>query len=204
MIHFDYDYIIIGSGFGGSTAAYRLSEKGYQVGVIEMGKRYDTRDFPKTNWNLKKFLWLPFLGFQGFFRTKLFKHVWVLAGTGVGGGSLVYANTLLQPADSVWNDPQWQHLKNWKSIMPGFYKTAQKMLGVTENQYVGNADKCLRTTAAALGLGSSFYRTDVGIYFGEKDKTVNDPYFDGLGPERTGCNFCGGCMVGCFLVDIAC
>ncbi|MBT4289945.1 MAG: GMC family oxidoreductase [Deltaproteobacteria bacterium] len=197
MTHFDYDYIIIGSGFGGSTAAHRLSEKGYQVGVFEMGKRYDTQDFPKTNWNLKKFMWLPFLGLHGFFRMKLFKHVWVLAGTGVGGGSLVYANTLLKPEDSVWNDPQWQHLKNWKSIMPSFYKIAQKMLGVTKNQYLGNADKCLRKTAEALDLGSSFYQTDVGIYFGEKDITVNDPYFDGLGPERTGCNFCGGCMVGC-------
>ena len=197
MSHFDYDYIVIGSGFGGSTAAYRLTEKGYRVGVFEMGKRYYTQDFPKTNWNLKKFMWLPLLGLHGFFRTKLFKHVWVLAGTGVGGGSLVYANTLLEPDESIWEDPKWQHLKNWKSTMPGFYKTAQHMLGVTKNQYLGQADKCVRSTADKLGLGKTFYTTDVGVFFGEKEKTVSDPYFNGKGPDRTGCRFCGGCMVGC-------
>ena len=197
MQKYDFDYIVIGSGFGGSTAAYRLTQKGYRVGIFEMGKRYNSQDFPKTNWNFKKFFWLPQIGFHGFFRTKLFKHVWVLAGTGVGGGSLVYANTLLKPEEKVWEDPRWHHLNNWKSIMPRFYKMAQKMLGVEKNHYLGQADKCVKLVADHTGLGKTFYTTDVGVYFGEREKTVSDPYFNGAGPDRTGCHFCGGCMVGC-------
>ena len=197
MPPYDFDFIIIGSGFGGSVAAYRLTEKGYTVGVLEMGKRYRSQDFPTTNWNLPKYLWAPTLRFYGFFRMSLFRHAWVLSGVGVGGGSLVYANTLLAPPDVVWDDPHWAHLKDWKRIMPPFYDQAKRMLGVTPTPYLGAADKILRAAAEAQGYGHTFQPTDVGVYFGQKGQTVPDPYFDGAGPDRTGCLLCGGCMVGC-------
>ncbi|MEM7345507.1 MAG: NAD(P)-binding protein, partial [Chloroflexota bacterium] len=142
-MHYDFDFIIIGSGFGGSVSAHRLTEKGYRVGVIEMGKRYRAQDFPKSNWNLRKFLWAPEFGLHGIFRMTLFRHAWVLSGVGVGGGSLVYANTLLVPPDTVWQDQQWAHLKAWKVVLPPFYATARQMLGATTNPYLGNADKLL-------------------------------------------------------------
>jgi cholesterol oxidase len=194
---YDFDFVIIGSGFGGSVAAHRLTEKGYKVGVIEMGKRYRPEDFPKTTWNSRKYLWDPRLKLHGILRMSLFRHVWVLSGVGVGGGSLGYANTLLIPPDNVWEDPKWAHLKDWKSVMPGFYATARKMLGVTTNPYLGTADKLLQEAAKRQGFGETFYPTEVGVYFGEEGKTAPDPYFGGKGPSRTGCTLCGGCMVGC-------
>lgn len=196
-IKYDFDFIAIGSGFGGSVSAHRLTEKGYKVGVLEMGKRYRTSDFPKSSWNVRKFLWLPFFKLFGFFRMTLFQHVFVLSGVGVGGGSLVYANTLLVPPDKVWNDPKWKDLQNWQKIMPTYYALAKKMLGVVTNSYMGDADKVLQKTAELQGVGNTFYPTDVGVYFGQKGVTVPDPFFGGEGPERTGCELCGGCMVGC-------
>ncbi len=194
---FDYDYIVIGSGFGGSVSAHRLTQKGYTVGIMEKGKRYGQKDYPKTNWDLKRFLWFPFLKLFGFFKMTLFKHVWVLSGVGVGGGSLVYANTLLVPKTKVWDDPNWKGLKDWKNVMGQHYDMAQHMLGVTTNPYLGQGDKMLRQTAESMGYGDTFYNTRVGVYFGQPGKTVPDPYFGGEGPDRTGCIMCGGCMVGC-------
>lgn len=193
----DFDFIIIGSGFGGSVSALRLTEKGYRVAVLEMGKRYRPQDFPETNWRLKKFLWAPQLGLHGTLRMSFLRHVWILSGVGVGGGSLVYANTLLAPPDRIWDDPHWAHLQNWKRVMPPFYALARRMLGVTCNHYMGTADRLLQQAANLQGCGHTFYPVEVGVYFGEKGKTVPDPYFGGEGPARTGCTFCGGCMVGC-------
>ncbi len=193
----DYDFIVIGSGFGGSVSALRLTEKGYRVAVFEMGKRYGTKDFPKSNWNLRKYLWAPGFGLRGIFQMSLFSHAWVLTGTGVGGGSLVYSNTLWVPPDKVWQDARWARLKNWKDVMPQHYHTAQRMLGAAHNEYLGTADTILLEMARKEGYDHTFYTTNVSIYFGEPDVTVPDPYFGGEGPERTGCTLCGGCMVGC-------
>jgi len=194
---FDFDFIVIGSGFGGSVSAHRLTEKGYRVGVLEMGKRWRAEDFPKTNWSIRRYLWLPRLACHGSFRMTLFGHVFVLSGAGVGGGSLNYANVLLVPPRHVWQDPLWAGLKDWDAVMPGHYATARRMLGVTTNPSVAAADAQLRAAAEREGVAGTFYQTEVAIYFGEKGKTVPDPYFGGEGPERTGCELCGGCMVGC-------
>lgn len=194
---FDFDFIVIGSGFGGSVAALRLTEKGYRVGVLEMGKRYRPQDFPKTNWQLKKYFWAPAWGLHGIFRMSLFRHAWVLSGVGVGGGSLVYANTLLAPPDSVWDDPQWAALNDWRTTLAPFYNRAKQMLGVTTVPHLGPADKLLRQAAEGQGVGHTFQPAEVGVYFGQPGQRVSDPYFNGEGPDRTGCLLCGGCMVGC-------
>ncbi len=194
---FDTDVAIIGSGFGGSVAAHRLTEKGYRVTVIEKGRRWRPGDFSKTNWNIRKSFWFPDIGCRGFWAMRLLREALVLHGVGVGGGSLVYANTLFEPPPSVWNDPQWQGLEDWHSIMPGHYDTARRMLGATETPRLNPADEALRAAAARRGREASFRRTPVGVFFGEPDVTVPDPYFGGQGPDRTGCTFCGGCMVGC-------
>lgn len=191
-----YDYIIIGSGFGGSVSALRLAEKGYSVLVIEKGKRYQTEDFPKTNWNLRKYFWAPQIALYGIQAMTLLKDVFILHGTGVGGGSLVYANNLLIPPDKIFDDPRWGS-KGWKNKLAPYYKTAQKMLGATPSKVITKADKILKECAVEIGKADTFHVNDVGIYFGEEDVTVPDPYFNGKGPERTGCNLCGGCMVGC-------
>ena len=193
----DYDWIVIGSGFGGSVSALRLTEKGYSVGVLEMGKRWNKEDFPKTNWSLKRFLWAPAAGLHGIFKMTLLPHVFILSGVGVGGGSLVYANTLLVPPDRAFDDPKWASLVDWKRVMPAFYATAKRMLGAVENPRFFAADDAVRDYAEKLGRAESFGPTTVGVYFGEPDRTAPDPYFDGEGPERTGCTFCGGCMIGC-------
>lgn len=195
--NYDFDFIVIGSGFGGSVSAHRLTEKGYRVGVLEMGKRWRPEDFPETNWNLRKFLWLPQLKCHGSFRMTLFRHVFVLSGAGVGGGSLNYANVHLVPPASVWLDPLWHGLKKWEEVMPEHYRTAKRMLGVTTTPCLARADEQLQEAARGQGFGDTFYATDVAIYFGEKGKTAPDPFFGGRGPERTGCELCGGCMVGC-------
>lgn len=191
-----YDYIIIGSGFGGSVSALRLAEKGYSVLVIEQGKRYRTDDFPKSNWNLRKYFWMPKLSLYGIQAMTLLKDVFILHGAGVGGGSLVYANNLLIPPDKVFDDPRWGS-KGWKEKLTPFYKLAQTMLGATPSKVITKADKILKECAAEIGKEDTFHVNDVGIYFGEEDVTVPDPYFDGKGPDRTGCTLCGGCMVGC-------
>ncbi len=194
-----YDYIIIGSGFGGSVAALRLAEKGYRVAVIEQGKRYRAADFPKTNWNLRKYLWMPKLFLYGIQAMTLMKDVFILHGVGVGGGSLVYANNLLVPPDKVFDDPAWGGAgqTDWKEILRPHYETARRMLGATPSTVVTRADELLRECAADIGKGETFHVNDVGVYFGEEGVTVPDPYFGGRGPQRTGCVLCGGCMVGC-------
>ncbi len=194
---FDTDVVIIGSGFGGSVAALRLTEKGHRVTVLEKGRRWAPVDFPTTNWNLRKGFWLPWIGCHGTWGLHLLRESLILHGVGVGGGSLVYANTLFEPPETVWDDPQWKTLESWRSIMPEFYARARRMLGATANPKLGAPDHALRRAAERRGLGDRFTPTDVSIYFGEPDVTVADPFFNGAGPDRTGCTFCGNCMVGC-------
>jgi len=191
-----YDYIIIGSGFGGSVSALRLAEKGYSVAIIEQGKRYLSSDFPKTNWNFRKYFWMPKIGLYGIQALTQLKNIFILHGAGVGGGSLVYANNLLIPPDEVLNGNGWGK-DNWKETISPFYETAKKMLGATPSKRLTPADEILRQCAEDIGKGHTFHTNDVGVYFGEEGKDAPDPYFDGKGPERTGCVFCGGCMVGC-------
>ena len=191
-----YDYIIIGSGFGGSVSALRLGEKGYQVLVLEKGKRYGSEDFPRTNWNLRKNLWVPGLGLYGIWVLSLLKHVFILHGTGVGGGSLNYCNQLLVPPDEVFKKPEWGP-GDWKARLAPFYDIAKRMLGATPSPTVGKADKILAEIGREIRGEDTFHINDVGVFFGEPDKTVPDPYFDGDGPDRTGCTFCGACMIGC-------
>ncbi len=193
----EYDYIVIGSGFGGSVAALRLSEKGYRVLVLEKGRRWRAPDFPKRNWSLRRWLWLPFLRFFGFFKITWFRHVTVLSGVGVGGGSLVYANTLPLPRPEFFQAPSWSHLADWEQELEEFYSLARKMLGAVTCPRLETGDEALRTLAAEIGKEKDFEPTQVGVFFGEPERTVPDPYFDGAGPERAGCTFCGGCMVGC-------
>lgn len=196
--HLDYDYVIIGSGFGGSVSALRLSEKGYKVLVIEKGKWFKKpEDFPKTNWNLKKWMWLPSLGFHGIFRLSFYRHVAVVSGVGVGGGSLVYANTLPVPKTAFFNSGNWKMLADWENELKPFYVIAKQMLGVEKHPYMSRSDKAMLTLAEELGNKDSFEQTEVAVYFGKPNETVPDPYFDGKGPSRTGCNLCGGCMLGC-------
>ena len=193
----DADYIIVGSGFGGSVSALRLCEKGYQVLMLEKGRRLQAKDFPESNWNLKRWLWMPQLGFRGLFKMTFLRHVTVLSGVGVGGGSLVYANTLPTPDDEFFTAPQWGGLAQWKRELEPHYATALRMLGATENPHLGPADEAIRQIGRDIGREESFKPARVAVYFGEAGKTVPDPFFGGEGPERTGCILCGGCMVGC-------
>ncbi|MFD2518967.1 GMC oxidoreductase [Salinimicrobium flavum] len=193
----EYDYIIIGSGFGGSVSALRLSEKGYRVLVIEKGKWFKAEDFPKTNWNLKKWLWVPELRFFGIMKLSIFRHIAVISGTGVGGGSLVYANTLPVPKKAFYTTGSWKELANWETELKPFYQQALKMLGATPNPKLFDGDLALKQMAQEIGREEHFEAPDVAVYFGKENETVKDPYFDGKGPDRTGCNFCGGCMTGC-------
>jgi cholesterol oxidase len=192
-----YDYIIIGSGFGGSVSAMRLTEKGYSVLVLEKGKRFEDKDFAKTNWQFWKYLWLPALRAHGILQVSILKGVMVLHGAGVGGGSLGYANVLEVPGDETFATPAWNQPVKWGDVLRPHYETAKKMLGVAPNPRLWQADRVLRQMADDLCMGHTFRPTDVGAYFGEPGVTVPDPYFDGEGPARAGCNHCGGCMVGC-------
>jgi len=194
--HQDFDYIVIGSGFGGSVSALRLAEKGYRVGVLEKGKEWKTPDFPKTNWNIRKYLWLPFLGCYGYQMLTTFRHVMILHGGGVGGGSLVYANQLLVPPDKVFESRSWC-IQNVKETLKPYYETARNMLGANVSPQVGRADLLLKEVGIEMTGKDTFHKNDVGIFFGEPEKTVKDPYFSGKGPDRTGCTFCGACMIGC-------
>jgi cholesterol oxidase len=198
----DYDVLIIGSGFGGSVSALRLTEKGYRVGVLEAGPRYSDADFAKTSWDLRKFLWAPKFGMYGIQRIHLLRNVMILAGAGVGGGSLNYANTLYIPPDPFFNDPQWKGITDWRAELMPHYEQAQRMLGVVKNPTFTDADKIIKEVAEDMGCADTFVATPVGVFFGpdgEKapGKTVPDPYFGGAGPARTGCIECGECMTGC-------
>ena len=197
----DFDLIVIGSGFGGSVSAHRLTEKGYRVAVIEMGRRWTPANLPRRNWLLWRWIWRPRLALRGFFNIKLFRHVLILHGCAVGGGSITYANTLLIPKDSIWENGSWAGLADWKTEMPRHYETAVRMLGVSENRILGPADHILKRAADAAGAGHTFYRTQVAVFQppeGEAGgKVYPDPYFGGEGPERATCIGCGGCMVGC-------
>jgi cholesterol oxidase len=196
---FDYDFVVVGSGFGGSVSALRLAEKGYSVAVIEMGKRWTEADFPKTTWNLRRWIWRPGLKLFGFYNMRPFRHVMILCGNAVGGGSITYANTLLVPPDGVWGEGAWRGLADWQREMPAHYAAARRMLGVTENRILGEADLMLKRMADDQGVGDTFYKTDVAVYFGDGTPGVPhpDPYFGGEGPPRSSCIGCGGCMVGC-------
>jgi len=195
----DFDWIVIGSGFGGSVSALRLAEKGYRVAVLESGRRYEDEDFAKTTWNARRYYWLPRLGLRGIFRMTLFKDVFVVSGCGVGGGSLGYAQTLYRPrpGSAFYSDPQWAGLEEWESTLGGHYDTAERMLGVTTYEGEGPADRLLRELAEEMGVPETYSTTRVGVFFGEPGVTVPDPYFGGEGPPRAGCIRCGACMVGC-------
>lgn len=195
--HFDVDFLVVGSGFGGSVSALRLSEKGYSVRVLERGPRWSPRDFPKTNWDLRKSLWMPMAKCFGILRLSFLSDVFVLSGAGVGGGSLVYANTLYVPPDAFFTASQWSGIKDWKVALMPHYRMAQYMLGVAQNPFEGEPDVLLKSIAKKMNREESYVRTPVAVYFGEPGEKPRDPYFDGLGPDRTGCTMCGGCMVGC-------
>jgi cholesterol oxidase len=195
---FDTDVLVIGSGFGGSVAALRAAEKGYRVTVVEAGRRFTPDTLPKTSWDLRSFFWAPRLGWLGIQKITPLNDVLVLSGAGVGGGSLVYANTLYTPLDDFFNDPQWAHITDWKVELAPYYDQASRMLGVTDNPTITPSDVEMRAVAEEMGVGHTFHVTPVGVFFGdEAGKTVPDPYFGGAGPERTGCIQCGNCMIGC-------
>ena len=193
----DYDVVVVGSGFGGSVAALRLTEKGYRVGVLEAGRRFADDELATTSWQLRKFLWAPALGCYGIQRIHLLRDLVVLAGAGVGGGSLNYANTLYRPPDAFFRDPQWAHLADWRAELDAHYDQAERMLGVTI--YTGRtaADEVLQRVAQDMGVPESYHPTPVGVFFGRPGEEVDDPYFGGAGPRRTGCTECGSCMTGC-------
>ena len=192
-----FDFVIVGSGFGGSVSAYRLAQKGYSVLVLERGRRYNAEDFPKTNWNIFNYLWMPALRCFGYQGLIFFKDMWLLNGSGVGGGSLVYASTHIKPSSTFFESPEWRDLADWEAELEPYYEMANRMLGTAENPLLWPADHRLYDIAQEIGTEDTFKPTPVGIYFGEPGETVPDPYFDGEGPPRSGCIHCGGCMVGC-------
>ena len=198
---FDFDFVVVGSGFGGSVAAYRLAEKGYRVAVMEMGRRWTPENLPRTSWAIHRWFWRPKLGLRGFFNIRYFRHVTVLHGCAVGGGSITYATTLLRPPERVWQSGSWAGLADWTSEMRRHYDAASQMLGVVENTILGPADHLLKAAAEEAGVGNTFYRTNVAIFQApegeEGGNTFPDPFFGGEGPARTTCIGCGGCMMGC-------
>ncbi|RCW46688.1 cholesterol oxidase [Halopolyspora algeriensis] len=193
----DYDVVVIGSGFGGSVAALRLTEKGYRVAVLEAGRRFADDEFAKTSWDLRRFLWAPQLGCFGIQRIHLLRNVLVLAGSGVGGGSLVYANTLYRPMKPFYTDSQWAHITDWEDELAAHYDQASRMLGVVTNPTVTPSDEIIKSVAEDMGVGETCHPTPVGVYFGKPGEDNPDPYFGGAGPTRAGCTECGACMTGC-------
>jgi cholesterol oxidase len=193
----DYDWIVVGSGFGGSVSALRLAEKGYSVAVLECGKRFSDSDFPSSTWDSRRYFWAPRMGMKGIFRLSTFKDIAVVSGCGVGGGSLGYANTLYVPPAPFFEDPQWADLEDWQAALAPHYETAQRMLGVVVHDKDDPADQLLRELGEELGVGDTYQKTPIGVYLDNPGTTVPDPFFEGAGPERTGCMQCGRCMVGC-------
>ncbi|MCQ4084816.1 GMC family oxidoreductase [Streptomyces sp. RB6PN25] len=205
---YDYDVVVVGSGFGGAVAALRLSEKGYRVGVLEAGRRFSRGTLPKTSWDLRNFLWAPALGLYGIQRIHLLGNVLVLAGAGVGGGSLNYANTLYVPPEAFFRDRQWGHITDWQAELEPYYDQAERMLGVRLNPTMTPSDIHLKATAQKMGVGDTFHLARVGVFFGDgrdgngtvqarPGQKVPDPYFGGAGPPRHACLQCGECMTGC-------
>jgi cholesterol oxidase len=207
----DHDVLVVGSGFGGSVTALRLTEKGWSVGVLEAGRRYTRETLPRTSWQVRKYLWAPHLGLRGIQRIDLLKDVMILSGAGVGGGSLVYANTLYRPLAPFYRDPQWAGITGWESELAPHYDQAERMLGVVENPVDTPADEVMRKVAAEMGVGDTFHHTPVGVLFGDDrgggglgggglgggGTPVPDPYFGGAGPDKVTCTTCGSCMTGC-------
>jgi cholesterol oxidase len=193
----DCDVVVIGSGFGGSVAALRLTEKGYRVAVLEAGRRFDESTYPKTSWRVRSFFWAPKLGCYGMQRISLLKDVMILSGAGVGGGSLVYANTLYEPLDPFYSDPQWAHITDWRAELAPFYDQAKRMLGVVANPTLTPSDEIMKQVAEDMGVGDTFHTTPVGVLFGKPGVEVDDLFFGGAGPSRRGCIECGECMTGC-------
>ncbi|MFF1417250.1 GMC oxidoreductase [Streptomyces sp. NPDC058280] len=205
---YDYDVIVVGSGFGGSVSALRLTEKGYRVGVLEAGRRFTRETLPKNSWDIKNYLWAPALGLYGIQRVHLLGNVMVLAGAGVGGGSLNYANTLYVPPAAFFNDPQWASITDWEQELKPYYDQARRMLGVRLNPTMTPSDVHLKAAADSMGVGDSFHLAPVGVFFGDGEDAegtatagpgaaVDDPYFGGAGPSRNACTECGECMTGC-------
>jgi cholesterol oxidase len=195
---FDFDWLVIGSGFGGSVSALRLAEKGYSVGVLESGRRYEDEDFAESAWQLRRYYWMPRIGLRGIFRITPFKDVLIVSGSGVGGGSLGFANTLYRARPAFFSHPQWDGLaEDWERELTPHYDTAERMLGVTTYEGIGPADALLRDFAEEIGVAETWSNTRVGVYFGPEGEEVDDPYFGGEGPRRTGCLRCGQCMIGC-------
>ncbi|HEX6701139.1 MAG TPA: GMC family oxidoreductase [Gaiellaceae bacterium] len=190
----EFDVLVVGSGFGGSVAALRAAEKGYRVAVLEAGRRFGPSDFPRTNWHVRRYLWLPRLGCRGIQRLTLLRDVLVLSGAGVGGGSLVYANTLNEPLDEFYDDPQWAEIADWRAELAPYFELGRRMLGAVEVPFTTPADEVMRQVANRMGVGETFRRTEVAVHFGPAGP---DPYFGGAGPSRGTCVRNGGCMVGC-------
>jgi cholesterol oxidase len=197
MADTDYDVVVVGSGFGGSVAALRLTEKGYRVAVLEAGRRFADDEFAKTSWDLRRFLWAPAAGCYGIQRIHLLPDVMVLAGAGVGGGSLVWANTSYRPLEPFYTDRQWSHITDWRAELAPHYDQAERVLGVSTYAGWTPHDEVMRSVAEDMGVGHTFHPTPVAVFFGEPGRTVDDPYFGGAGPRRTGCIECGSCMTGC-------
>ncbi|MBL1078186.1 GMC family oxidoreductase [Nocardia sp. 2] len=200
-MRFDYDVLVIGSGFGGSVSALRLTEKGYRVGVLEAGRRFEDHEFAATSWRMRQYLWAPALGCFGIQRLSLLKDTFIMAGAGVGGGSLVYANTLYEPPDKFYADRQWGHITDWKAELAPHYDQAKRMLGVTINPATTPTDRVLLEVAEEMGIADTYQRTPVGVFFGgpgrRPGEDVPDPFFGGVGPDRRSCTHCGECMTGC-------
>ncbi|MBU2697410.1 GMC family oxidoreductase N-terminal domain-containing protein [Pimelobacter sp. 30-1] len=193
-----YDVLVIGSGFGGSVTALRLAEKGYRVGVLEAGRRFADDELPTSSWKVRDYVFNPALGCYGLLRMTLLKDVLVLTGAGVGGGSLVYANTLYEPPAAFYDDPHWAAITDWADELAPYYDQARRMLGVTAYPHTSPSDRVMRAVADGLGVGKTFRPTDVGVLFGERPgQRVPDPFFGGAGPDRTTCTDCGACMTGC-------
>src|SRR5688572_25053891 len=193
----DFDWVVIGSGFGGSVSALRLAEKGYSVAVLECGRRFRDEDYAESAWNLRRYFWMPRIGLRGIFRLTVFKDVFIASGNGVGGGSLGYANTLYRARPAFFGDRQWDGLAEWEEELRPHYETAERMLGVVDYEGIGPADALLREYGEELGVGETFKNTRVGVFFGPAGKEVDDPFFGGEGPKRGGCTRCGSCMIGC-------